>query len=104
VLKQKTGKAGAFRCGIWLGANLCLSAYALYTYVQDYLREVVHEPMYSYATFYLFRLLLFPILMAMLIALNVRIWNWFQINYVFIFEFDPRNHLNVWQFLEVVLN
>jgi hypothetical protein len=45
--------------------------------------------------------LLIPILLLLLFCLNVYLWHIYRINYKFIFELDPRNHLTYSEFLEV---
>jgi hypothetical protein len=42
-----------------------------------------------------------PVLFMLLFALNMRAWTNYHVNYKFIFELDPRDHLDYYQFLEV---
>lgn len=41
-----------------------------------------------------------PIIFVLLFAANIFIWQKHHINYIFIFEFDARNHLTFYEFLE----
>ncbi|ORY08264.1 EXS-domain-containing protein [Basidiobolus meristosporus CBS 931.73] len=47
--------------------------------------------------------LLLPIIFAALFGINVSVWSKNNVNYQFIFEFDPRDHLHRHQFLELYL-
>jgi hypothetical protein len=91
----------AFRCGIWLGCSVILTIIATYTYLTEY--ALLPEPSYSQFTFFVFRVLLFPILLMNFIAVNLRIWDAARINYVFIFELDPRKHMSKHKFFEISL-
>jgi hypothetical protein len=44
------------------------------------------------------------LLQTLLFAVSLRIWAHNKINYAFIFEFDPRQHLNHRQFIEVSIH
>lgn len=44
--------------------------------------------------------MLIPILAMYLFALCIEIWRRHGVNYVFVFEFDPRSHLSVFQVTE----
>ncbi len=49
---------------------------------------------------YMYRLYFYPVVMALGIAFNVRVWTRARINYVYIFEFPPSTHLSKWRFLQ----
>jgi hypothetical protein len=42
-----------------------------------------------------------PIIFLLLFGVNLIVWKKYKINYVFIFEFDSRNHLTPWEFIEI---
>jgi len=92
----------SFRCGLWLGISLILTGLSTYTYLTEY-ATLPEEPSYSQFSFFVFRVLLFPILLMNFIAINLRIWDAGRINYVFIFELDPRKHMSKHKFLEISL-
>jgi hypothetical protein len=95
-----------FRCGMWIGFGLILSAISAYIYLVDYINtfsENREPPPYSELTFFLFRVMAFPVILSVFIALNIKIWTEVHINYVFIFELDPRRHLSMWEFMELTL-
>jgi hypothetical protein len=41
------------------------------------------------------------LLLALLFGLNIYVWQRVRINYVFIFEFNPRDYLSFHEYLEV---
>jgi hypothetical protein len=95
-----------FRCGMWIGISLILSGLSTYIYLNDYINtfsEDMNPPPYSELTFFLFRVMAFPVILSVFIAINIRIWTEAHINYVFIFELNPRRHLTMWQFMELSL-
>ncbi|KAL0490289.1 hypothetical protein AKO1_009462 [Acrasis kona] len=102
--KDSSGSA-MFRCGIWLGVSLCLTAMLLYYYIVNfnYFSAGSEAPPFSELTFFLFRMLIFPIAMSFFISINIYIWEKYGVNYVFIFELNPRNYLSVWEFMEIPL-
>ncbi|KAF0980844.1 hypothetical protein FDP41_013327 [Naegleria fowleri] len=53
---------------------------------------------------YVYRLTLVPIILAVLVGVNLQIWKNARINYVFIFRFDPRDHLSVSQYIEMTMS
>ncbi len=99
---ESMNQAVSFRCGIWLGCSFMLTVLATYSYLTDY-ATLPTEPPYSQFSFFVFRVLLFPILLMNFIAINLRIWDAGRINYVFIFELDPRKHMSKHKFLEISL-
>jgi hypothetical protein len=98
---SKQSETVLFRSGIWFGCSIVLTLVALYFYLREYTPAT--EPVYSEVSFFMFRVLLFPILLAIFIAINLRVWTHSHINYVFIFELDPRKHISKHVFLEIAL-
>jgi hypothetical protein len=95
-----------FRCGMWIGIAIVFSGLSIYLYLNDYIStfsEDVEPPPFSQLTFFLFRVMAFPVILTVFIAINIRIWTEVNINYVFIFELNPRRHLTMWQFMELSL-
>lgn len=90
----------SFNTGFWLGSSAILSIFwiAFYIYFFRLTVEPDLEPI-----FFLFRLVLFPILLLFLIGLDIRIWNNYHINYVFIFELNPRDHISEMEILRIPL-
>jgi hypothetical protein len=106
--KEKTKRASAiesFRTGVFGGIAALLTIAAIYYYFMEYPNphyQVKKDPPgYSTTTFFLYRLILLPIIMGMLFSLDVLIWKAKRINYVFIFQFNPRDHLYPWQLVEL---
>ncbi|KAL0483199.1 hypothetical protein AKO1_014851 [Acrasis kona] len=94
-----------FRCGLWLGINILLVGLILFVYFSNFKifsngTEALPD---SELTFFLFRLMVFPIVLAFLISINVYVWEQHSINYIFIFEINPRDHLSLWQYMELTL-
>jgi hypothetical protein len=85
-----------FACGMFFGSALILTAFCIYYYVVRYM-NLSPKP-HDMREMFMYRFILFPIIMVLFVAINVRIWSLKGINYVFIFELDPRNHLSKWQF------
>ncbi|KAL0481202.1 hypothetical protein AKO1_012592 [Acrasis kona] len=91
-----------FRCGVWIGCSTSLTLLSVYLYLYQYL-NIADAQDDSELTFFLFRLMAFPVILSVLISMNIKIWSEANINYVFIFEMNPRRHLTVWQFAEITL-
>ncbi|KAJ2747846.1 Signal transduction protein [Coemansia sp. BCRC 34301] len=87
-----------FRSGLMLGVSLPLIVRAIYeaNLLSNEQRVPYHRQLlqiYGSIFLVLFFLLLF--------SLNIMAWAKAHINYRFIFEVDPRDYLNSWQFLEM---
>uniref|UniRef100_A0A7S1PG38 SPX domain-containing protein n=1 Tax=Percolomonas cosmopolitus TaxID=63605 RepID=A0A7S1PG38_9EUKA len=94
----------SFHTGFWLGAAALLTAVWITYYIVSYLPiEKQVDALRSSASLYFFRLLLFPIVLVFLIGIDVRMWNKVHINYVFIFELNPRRHISEMQLLRIPL-
>ncbi|KAL9651505.1 hypothetical protein ABK040_001451 [Willaertia magna] len=98
AIEQQTSP---FRSGIAVGMGVILSLVFVFTYVVLYPRS--DPPPFSDATMYSYRIAFMPIILAVLVGVNMKIWQNARINYVFIFQFNPRNHLSVSQYLEVTM-
>jgi hypothetical protein len=90
------------RSGVLFGASVILTCMSLYVYIRLYIMSIPTgvEPGDDLVFLY-FRLLFFPVLLTVAIAINLKIWSESNINYVFIFEMDARRHLTVWEFTEL---
>lgn len=104
VPTKTTEKASAasFRSGTWLGMSIILSLVLIYIYFFEWNSDGTANE-FSQLAMYLYRLTLFPMMLAILLAINANIWERLDINYVFIFEFDPRRYITKTQFSEVAL-
>ncbi|KAL0490574.1 xenotropic and polytropic retrovirus receptor [Acrasis kona] len=88
------------RSGFILGTCIILSVLCLYMSVVLHLRIDYQD---HDVVMFLFRILFFPVMLCLLISINVKIWMDSNINFVFIFEMDPRRHLTMWEFCELSL-
>ncbi|KAJ1796735.1 Signal transduction protein [Coemansia sp. RSA 2399] len=87
-----------FRSGLMLGTSVPLIVRAIYeaNLLSNEQRVPYHRQLLQiYGSIYL--VLLFMILFS----LNIMAWARAHINYRFIFEVDPRDYLDSWQFLEI---
>ncbi|KAJ2615771.1 Signal transduction protein [Coemansia sp. RSA 1804] len=87
-----------FRCGLMLGASAPLIARAVYeaNLLANEDRVPYHRQLLQlYGGIYLI------LLFAVLFSLNIMAWARAHVNYRFIFEVDPRDYLDSWQFLEI---
>ena len=88
-----------FFTGCFMGSTILLTFILIYYYAAQY--SIISPKPNDMREMFMYRLMLFPILMFMLIAWNLRIWSSVGVNYVFIFELDVRKHMNKWEFLLV---
>jgi hypothetical protein len=88
-----------FACGMLLGASALFTMINLFIYFVLYPQDIAHTPAYDSVTFYMYRVALFPIILCFLISIDIGLWSKYRINYVFIFEIDPRAHLGKWIFM-----
>ncbi|KAF2276450.1 EXS-domain-containing protein [Westerdykella ornata] len=103
-LRIKMARAGdytehAFRNGLTLAAGLVLGIQGLV-----YAFELLHSPKYRTNTSFLMQLYggyFLMNLLFLLFCLACRVWHRSKINYVFVFEFDTRHHLDWRQLSEL---
>ncbi|KAG9313638.1 EXS family protein/ERD1/XPR1/SYG1 family protein [Chiua virens] len=94
----KTHHFSTFRSGMWLG--LALPALALGTYL-SFLQDTRDAlPSWDILLF-IYSVLFLPVLMALLIGTNITVWAHEKINYVFIFDLNPRSRLDHHEFFEL---
>ncbi|KAJ2557557.1 Signal transduction protein [Coemansia sp. RSA 1836] len=87
-----------FRSGLMLGMSLPLIVRAIYeaNLLSNEQRVPYHRQLLQiYGSIFL------VLLFLLLFSLNIMAWAQAHINYRFIFEVDPRDYLNSWQFLEM---
>ncbi|KAJ1892452.1 Signal transduction protein [Kickxella alabastrina] len=87
-----------FRCGLMLGTSVPLIVRAIYeaTLLENEERVPYHRQLLQiYGAVYL------VLVFLLLFSLNIMAWARAHINYRFIFEVDPRDFLDSWQFLEL---
>lgn len=96
VKKGTTDESGsAFRCGILLGTGVVFAIQALISATSILLHS--EDKKLRADTSYLLQLYggyFLMLYLFLLFCLNCRQWNKNKVNYPFIFEFDPRNHLD----------
>lgn len=90
-----------FYTGCFMGSTILLTFILIYYYAAQY-SNISPKPN-DMREMFMYRLMLFPILMFILIAWNLRIWSSVGVNYVFIFDLDVRRHMTKWEFLLVRL-
>ncbi|KAJ2885452.1 Signal transduction protein [Coemansia aciculifera] len=87
-----------FRSGLMLGVSLPLIVRAIYeaNLLSNEQRVPYHRQLLQiYGSIFL------VLIFLLLFSLNIMAWTQAHINYRFIFEVDPRDYLNSWQFLEM---
>lgn len=95
-----------------LSAGFALVMTVLNIYYYFFVYSQIYPAVHDIREMFMYRLILFPILMIVFIAINVscwsycnvvnikvRIWTSVGINYVFIFELDARKHMSKWTFM-----
>ncbi|KAJ2019799.1 Signal transduction protein [Coemansia sp. S680] len=87
-----------FRSGLMLGVSLPLIVRAIYeaNLLSNEQRVPYHRQLLQiYGSIFL------VLIFLLLFSINIMAWTQAHINYRFIFEVDPRDYLNSWQFLEM---
>lgn len=98
---HQASQRSTFISGTMLGASAILSGLTAYNYIFHYPRDSsLITATNASAGFFMYRVLLFPISLALLLCVNVFAWSRFGINYRFIFELDPRQSRSSWIFLQ----
>ena len=87
-----------WRCGLFLGLSIPAIIETIYNISINNL-EVHPENKFSILNIYAG--LSIPIFFLFIFAADILIWTQKRINYVFIFEFDPRNYLSPSEFNEI---
>ena len=93
----RKSRSGMFGSGLFIGLSLTLTFVTGVLYFRNFPSDYPH----SYAAFFLFRILVWPPIMILFLALNIKVWANTGINYIFIFEFDQRNQLSFYQLLHI---
>jgi len=83
-------KEGYFWLGLKMGMNVVLGIWTLYSY------ETLHRGL-PHHSLYVFRGILCLISFGWFWGFDVWVWSKYRINYVFIFEFDPRSRLTYYE-------
>jgi hypothetical protein len=81
----------------------------IYIYFQEYLQ--LERPQDADYSFFLFQFMFHPVFLLLLVSINVNVWANSKINYIFIFEINPRfcsllklrTNITNWQFTELAL-
>ncbi|KAJ2805297.1 Xenotropic and polytropic retrovirus receptor 1 [Coemansia guatemalensis] len=87
-----------FRSGVLLGLSGPMIARAIYE--ANLLSNEERVP-YHRQLLQIYGSIFLVLLFLLLFSLNILAWTRAHINYRFIFEIDPRDYLNAWQFLEL---
>ncbi|KAJ2725685.1 Signal transduction protein [Coemansia sp. Benny D115] len=87
-----------FRSGLMLGTSVPLIVRAIY---EANLLENEERVPYHRQLLQIYGSIFLVILFLLLFSLNIMAWSRAHINYRFIFEVDPRDFLDSWQFLEL---
>ncbi|KAJ2552406.1 Signal transduction protein [Coemansia sp. RSA 1933] len=87
-----------FRSGLMLGTSVPLIVRAIYE--ANLLSNEQRVP-YHHQLLQLYGSIYLVLLFMLLFSLNIMAWARAHINYRFIFEVDPRDYLDSWQFLEI---
>ncbi|KAG2377830.1 hypothetical protein C9374_008915 [Naegleria lovaniensis] len=91
-----------FYSGILLGTLFILIGVNIFYYFHTYeFAPNLSSIDYSDQSFSLYRLILFPVMLAFLIAVNIRIWSSHSINYIFILGLNPLMSLQTFRFLTI---
>ncbi|KAK9727557.1 Xenotropic and polytropic retrovirus receptor 1 [Basidiobolus ranarum] len=97
-LKKRSFYSTALRSGLYIGLSLPVFFRSVYLAMDPEVRKSVP---YADITLQIYGGLLLPIIFAALFGINIYVWSKNNVNYRFIFEFDPRDHLHRHQFLEL---
>ncbi|KAF0983292.1 hypothetical protein FDP41_010357 [Naegleria fowleri] len=94
-----------FSSGLLLGTLIILIGVNVFYYFHTYefAPNLAERIDYNDQSFSLYRLILFPVMLAFLIAVNIRIWSKHSINYVFILGLNPLMSLQTFRFLSITL-
>ncbi|KAJ1813541.1 Signal transduction protein, partial [Coemansia sp. RSA 2599] len=93
-----SSQGGVLRCGLMLGLSVPLIARAIY---EANLLENEDRVPYHRQLLQIYGGIFLVVLFLLLFSLNIHAWSRAHINYRFIFEVDPRDFLDSWQFLEL---
>lgn len=74
----------------------------MYEFFHDYPKGDKAPP-YTELNMFMYRVIFFPIVLMLCVAVNIYIWKAARINYSFIFQFNPRTQLSPKQYLEAAL-
>lgn len=93
-----THRGSIFRSGMMLGTSVPLIIRAIYE--ANLLSNEERVP-YHRQLLQIYGSVFLVLLFLLLFSLNIMAWTKAHINYRFIFEVDPRDYLDAWQFLEL---
>ncbi|KAH0835834.1 EXS family-domain-containing protein [Lanmaoa asiatica] len=95
---SKTHHFSTFRSGLWLGLALPAVAGGSYLSFQEHTRNSLAS---WNILLYIYSIFLVPALLALLIGINIAVWARERINYVFIFELNPRSRIDHHEYFEL---
>ncbi|KAN0084540.1 EXS family domain containing protein [Tylopilus felleus] len=94
----KTHHFSTFRSGAWLGLALPAIVGGACLAFREHTRKSL--PSWN-ILLYIYSIFLLPVLLALLIGVNIATWARERINYVFIFELNPRSRLDHHEYFEL---
>ncbi|KAK9760435.1 Xenotropic and polytropic retrovirus receptor 1 [Basidiobolus ranarum] len=97
-LKKRSFYSTALRSGLYIGLSLPIFFRSISLAMDPEVRKTIP---YVDITLQIYGGLLLPIVFTALFGINISVWSKNTVNYRFIFEFDPRDHLHRHQFLEL---
>ena len=93
-----------YTSGILSGSLIVLVLLNVFYYFHTYeLAPNLDSIEYGDQSFSLYRLILFPTMLSFLIAINIRIWSNYNINYSYILGLNPLMTISTWKFLYISL-
>jgi hypothetical protein len=87
-----------FTSGLLSGIAMALTVITIFYYFHDY--RLISVP-YSDTSLFLYKVAFYPIFMLILFFGDILIWSAYSINYVFIFELNPRKRLSKYEVLDL---
>ncbi|KAK7034489.1 Xenotropic and polytropic retrovirus receptor 1 [Paramarasmius palmivorus] len=95
---HKTHHFSTFRTGLLLGLAIPALASGIYESFQEETREAIEG---WDGLLLAYGILVVPVVFTLLVGLNLSVWSRSRINYVFIFELDPRTKLDYREYFEL---
>lgn len=99
---EKNVESAICSTGLTSGIALTLTLLSIYFYFKNYIFIQDKIP-YSSISILLYKAAFLPILLLLLNSVNILIWKKYNINYVYIFNLNPKTKLNPFRFVEMSL-
>jgi hypothetical protein len=98
-VEEETSNLSIFKTGAFLGINLILTITTIHLYYTEFTQ--LERPMHADYSFSLFQIMFYPVFLLQVLAINVNVWTYFRINYVFILELNPKSYMSNWAFTDL---